>query len=559
MERLRAILKRIDGRGYGAYKELTGQRFAFDVFTLNIDHVQGDPFASPSRVHVRVPQSAARFPAHLFESRSREIGLRDWILRAWIGALSKVATRDGGMKPATLPGQEVLERSAVLVDGESVEVRFLVGLPAAGRKVLGREAEDILVRRLPEAVHASLLHENVNGDAVTKHVLATEDADSLRDMLDKAGLVAFVADGSILPRKSGVEQGPLMGGIPFRSPETLRREFTLPNRGRVVGMGVPKGVTLIVGGGFHGKSTLLRALERGVYNHVPGDGRELAVTDPTAVKIRAEDGRSVAGVDISPFISGLPGGLDTRQFSTPNASGATSQAANIIEALESGCRVLLLDEDSSATNFMIRDRRMEALIEKRHEPITPFLDRVRQMYSEHGVSTVLVMGGSGDYFEAADTVISMVEYVPVDSTKEAREVARACPTGRKGAQAGAFEPSLKRRPIPGSLNPVKGRRSSYTRPRGLKTLTYGESDIDLTAVEQLVEHGQVEAIGQAMAERVRTSGADVRGIIDEVEEVIRESGLDALTSRPHPGNLTYFRPQELAAAINRLRTLRVTG
>ena len=267
----------------------------------------------------------------------------------------------------------------------------------------------------------------------------------------------------------------------------------------------------------------------------------------------------MAGVDISPFISGLPGGLDTRQFSTPNASGATSQAANIIEALESGCRVLLLDEDSSATNFMIRDRRMEALIEKRHEPITPFLDRVRQMYSEHGVSTVLVMGGSGDYFEAADTVISMVEYVPVDSTKEAREVARAYPTGRKGAHAGAFEPSLTRRPIPGSLNPVKGRRSSYTRPRGLKTLTYGESDINLTAVEQLVEYGQVEAIGQAMAERVRTSGADVRGIIDEVEEVIRESGLDALTSRPHPGNLAYFRPQELAAAINRLRTLRVTG
>ena len=475
MERLREILRGIDGRGYGAYKELSGQRFAFDVFTLNIDHVQGDPFASPSRVHVRVPQKAARFPVHLFESRSREIALRDWILRLWIGVLRNVAARDGGMKPATLPGQEVLERSAVLVDGESVEVRFLVGLPAAGRRVLGREAEDILVRRLPEAVHASLLYENVDGDAVTRHVLAAEDADSLRDMLDRAGLVAFVADGSILTEEEwGGGRALWMGGIPFRSPETLSREFTLPNRGRVVGMGVPKGVTLIVGGGFHGKSTLLRALERGVYNHVPGDGRELVVTDSTAVKIRAEDGRSVAGVDISPFISGLPGGLDTSRFSTPNASGATSQAANIIEALESGCRVLLLDEDSSATNFMIRDRRMEALIEKRHEPITPFLDRVRQMYSEHGVSTVLVMGGSGDYFEAADTVISMVEYVPVDSTKEAREVARAYPTGRKGAQAGAFEPSLERSPIAGSLNPVKGRRSSYTRPRGLKTLTYGE-------------------------------------------------------------------------------------
>ena len=470
MERLRAILRQIDGRGYGAYKELSGQRFVFDVFTLNIDHVQGDPYASPSRVHVRISQRAARFPKHLFENRSREIALRDWMLRSWIEALRKVATRDGGMRPTTVPGQEVLERSAVLLDEESVEVRFLVQLPAAGRRVLGLEAEDILVRHLPVAVHASLLFQNVDGKAVTRHVLTAEDADSLRGMLDEAGLVAFVVDGSILPRKSGVEPGPLVGGIAFKSPESLRREFTLPNRGRVVGMGVPKGVTLIVGGGFHGKSTLLRALERGVYNHVPGDGRELVVTDPTAVKIRAEDGRGVAWCGYFTLHLGAAGRDWIRgAFSTPNASGATSQAANIIEALESGCRTLLLDEDSSATNFMIRDRRMEALIARQHEPITPFLDRVRQMYEEQGVSTVLVMGGAGDYFDVADTVISMVEYVPVDSTEEAREVARAYPTGREGARVGEFAPSLMRRPVPGSLDPAKGRKSSYTRPRGLKT------------------------------------------------------------------------------------------
>ena len=311
----------------------------------------------------------------------------------------------------------------------------------------------------------------------------------------------------------------------------------------MTGMGVPKGVTLIVGGGFHGKSTLLRALERGVYNHVPGDGRELVVTDPTAVKIRAEDGRGVAGVDISPFISGLPGGLDTRAFNTPNASGATSQAANIIEALESGCRTLLLDEDSSATNFMIRDRRMEALIARQHEPITPFLDRVRQMYEEHGVSTVLVMGGAGDYFDVADTVISMVEYVPVDSTEEAREVARSYPTGRQGARVGGFSPSLRRRPMSGSLDPAKGRRSSYTRPRGLKTLTYGENDIDLTAVEQLVEHGQVEAIGQAMAERVRVRGGDIKVIIDEVERVIGSRGWTHWRRGPIRGTWHTFVPR----------------
>ncbi len=444
-------MRQIDGRGYGAYKELSGQRFAFDVFTLNIDHVQGDPYASSSRVHVTIPQRAARFPKQLFQNRSREIALRDWLLRSWIGVLRKVATRDGGMRPATLPGQEMLERSAVMVNEESVEVRFLVHLPAAGRRVLGREAEDILVRRLPIAVHASLLFERIDANTVTNHVLTAEDADSLRGMLDEAGLVAFVADGSILPRKSGVEPGPLVGGIPFKSPESLMREFMLPNRGRVMGMGVPKGVTLIVGGGFHGKSTLLRALERGVYNHVPGDGRELVVTDPTAVKIRAEDGRGVAGVDISPFISGLPGGLDTKAFSTPNASGATSQAANIIEALESGCRTLLLDEDSSATNFMIRDRRMEALIAKQYEPITPFLDRVRQMYEEKGVSTVLVMGGAGDYFDVADTVISMVEYVPVDSTGRQGRWPENIPRDGKGHRWRLSHPHWEGDQCPGPL------------------------------------------------------------------------------------------------------------
>ena len=153
--------------------------------------------------------------------------------------------------------------------------------------------------------------------------------------------------------------------------------------------GFPQGITLIVGGGFHGKSTLLNALEAGVYNHKPNDGRELVITDPDVVKIRAEDGRSVSGVDISPFINNLPFGQETTQFSTENASGSTSQAANIMEALE--CEELLrmlVDEDTAATNFMIRDQRMQQLIAKDKEPITPFIDRVRQLYNEHNVSTI---------------------------------------------------------------------------------------------------------------------------------------------------------------------------
>ena len=181
----------------------------------------------------------------------------------------------------------------------------------------------------------------------------------------------------LLPRRSGVDDRPLEGGgvVPFRSPESLRVVLQAPNAGSVPGMGVPVGVTLVVGGGFHGKSTLLRALEAGVYNHRPGDGRERVVSDPDTVKVRAEDGRAVAGVDISAFIDGLPLGQDTHHFTTPNASGSTSQAATIVEALESGAHALLVDEDTSATNFMLRDRRMQSLVPKDAEPITPFQPR----------------------------------------------------------------------------------------------------------------------------------------------------------------------------------------
>ena len=263
-------------------------------------------------------------------------------------------------------------------------------------------------------------------------------------------------------------------------------------------MGIPKGVTLVVGGGYHGKSTLLRAIERGVYNHIPGDGREFVVTDPTAVKIRAEDGRNVVGVDISPFIGMLPGGHDTHFFITDNASGSTSQAANILEALEAESKLILLDEDTSATNFMIRDRRMQTLIEKVHEPITPFVDKVRQLYKDYGVSTILVMGGSGDYFEVVDTVIAMVEYEPRDVTGEAKEISDKYPTGRIGEGDAGFGRLPERIPLSEGFDSRKGRREINLRAQGLKTLLFGREEIDLSCVEQLTEDGQVKAIGYAM-------------------------------------------------------------
>ncbi len=560
---LRRILNRIDGKGYPAYKDIRG-KYEFPGFTLLVDHVQGDPFAAPSRLRVQVPQEAAGYPPDTFNKRSRRIALADFLTRAFDAACSQLSSRRGTGKSGLIaidrPGQQVLERTSVLVDEEAVEARFVVGLPAAGRRVLGRQAAAMLFDDLPRVV-ASALHFSANNRvALYRHIKAAEDADWLRSQLAANGLVAFVADGAVLPRRSGVDDRTLRkGAIPFQSPALLRVEFDLPNAGPVAGMGIPAGVTLIAGGGYHGKSTLLNALERGVYNHIPGDGRELVVTDEGAVKIRAEDGRAVSGVDISPFIGALPNDADTRQFSTANASGSTSQAANIVEALEAGARVLLVDEDTAATNFMIRDHRMQELIAKEREPITPFIDKVRQLYDERGVSTALVMGGSGDYFDVADTVIAMDAYVPRDVTDQARAIAQKYRAERRQEGGDHFGQVMARVPLAESLDPRKGRREVKISARGMKTILFGISDIDLTAVEGLVHPSQLNAIGQALyyaRQRYMDGRRTLPEILDAVMADVDRDGLDALDRRV-VGDLARFRRYELAAALNRLRTLRV--
>lgn len=567
------MLHRIDGRGYKAYKEIRGS-YEFSDFTLSIDYVQGDPFAAPSRMHVRVPQPVAQFPAWTFANDSRRIGLENYLATAFAAACRTASERSGSGKSGLLavdaPGQEVLERTAIHVTEAWVEARFVAGLPASGRRVRGRSAAAMLCDALPGVIDAALRYANGDAELIRRYVETSEDADALRAQLRERGLVAFVADGSLLPRRSGVDDRPLddADAVRFASPASLRTTFDLPNAGAVSGMGIPAGVTLIVGGGFHGKSTLLNALERGVYNHRPGDGREFVSTVADAVKIRAEDGRSVAGVDISPFIRSLPtrdqnSARETTAFSTPNASGSTSQAANIMEALELGARALLIDEDTAATNFMIRDRRMQALIARENEPITPFIDRVQPLYRGHGVSTVLVIGGSGDYFDVADTVIAMERYVPRDLTEAAREVAAQIATGRVAEGGSSFRdgatPTTARVPVPRSVDPSRGRREVNVKVRGREVISFGEESIDLSSVAQLVDESQSRAIAQALVyarETYMDGQRSLREIVDCVMADLAREGLDVLDRR-RPGDLARFRRFELGAALNRLRTLKM--
>ena len=563
-DRLRSELKRLDGRGYKAYKGLTGS-WAFERFELRIDHVQGDPFATPTRVSVTLSPERTGLPSSAYANGARALGTAAHLARRFSAeagrstARTRGATGHSGEIGMQDPGQVVLDQTAAQLTTDGIlEARFTLGLPARGRRIDGTGAIELLLERVPTLVASTLLAGAHDLVEVERSAATNEDAEALRSELAARNLVAFVADGSLLPRRSGVDDRPLDSPAvtPCISPGTLRVSIEAPNQGTVLGMGIPEGVTLVVGGGFHGKSTLLRALQAGVWNHAPDDGREFVVTRMDAVKVRAEDGRSIAGVDISPFIDSLPGGMSTTNFSTPNASGSTSQAAAIMEAMETSSRLLLVDEDTSATNFMIRDRRMQALVPPEGEPITPFVDRIEELRDDHGVSTVLVLGGSGDYLDVADLVIRMDAYVPLDVTSQAHATAERLPTGREMEASAALSLPGPRRIEWGSVDPARGRRRVHVKTPDDRTLIFGSSTIDLTSLEQLTGRAQIRAIGLALAWAAEATAADhVPDILDATMDALSQ-GLDTFDEFK-TGDVAGFRRQELAAVLNRLRSLRV--
>lgn len=571
---LKRILRRIDRRGYKAYKDIAGG-YTHESLQLFIDYVQGDPFASPSKVRLRLSADSAMLPEKLFNNKIRRIALQDFLARRIFDAICRnVSGRRGsgksGLVSIDVGGQEVLDRTAVLVTEKWIEARLQVGLPAAGRSVLGHQAEELLCEVLPQVAIAGLSWERLPQKKACEFVECVENQEYIRGQLESKNLVAFVAEEAVLPRESGASNRPLREQVvPFRSPDQLRIVFDLPNKlpdgsQQISGMGIPKGVTLIVGGGYHGKSTLLKALELSVYPHIPGDGREYVITDSRAVKIRAEDGRSVQQVDISPFISNIPHGRSTVEFTTEDASGSTSQAANIVEAVEAGAKVLLLDEDTSATNFMLRDARMQSLVHKDHEPITPFVDRVRELFDLHGVSTVLVMGGCGDYFDAADKVIMMKEYIPFDVSQEAAVIAERVKSSRKVESAKPFADLTPRIPLGKGFDASRGKRDVKIDAKGIDLILFGRESVDLRAIEQIVDPSQTRAIGSAIylaADGLMDGGKTLAEILLEIEQELDAESLDCLDpfrrAGRHPGNFARPRKFEIAAAMNRFRSLRI--
>ena len=558
---LHKILQKIDGRSYKAYNDIKGI-YKFELFVLHIEHIQRDPFAGPSLLRIILDEKA-QFPSEIITSQDQRIVVSDFISRVFNSAIIKHGKIKGGSGKSGViqidsGGQEILERSCVNIRPDKLEIRFSIGLPARGRRIMGLEASRLLCHVLPLIVKDSCLYKNLDQKHLRKEVELYEDANFLRQQLKELGLVSFIKDGSVLPRESGVSEKPMKNAVHFKTPESLSVTVNTPNNGPVTGMGIPVGVTLIVGGGYHGKSTLLQAVERGVYNHIYGDGREWVVTDPTAVKIRAEDGRRIENVDISSFIHNPPMDKNTVEFKTENASGSTSQAANIVESLEAGTELLLFDEDTSATNFMIRDERMQRLVSKEKEPITPFIDRVREILTEYDTSTVIVMGGSGDYFEVADTVVMMDNYKPYDATEDAMRIRGELPINRKREVKSKFK-FKKRYPVAESIKPFKGRKLKLD-VRGKHTILMGVENIDLSQVEQLMETSQTRAIAYAInhAQTYMDGKHSIRDIMDMVEKDLDRDGLDIIApkGRKYPHNLARPRIFEFIAALNRLRTFK---
>ena len=520
---LRRMLREIDHKGYPAYKGTKGN-YRFPKYVLSIDHVQGDPFAAPSKISIHIEGKDTGFDTYFYDSTCKRIAFQDYLLRGLARQIREYSFKAKGSGKSGLlgisqPGQEILERSACVInpkDGK-ITVQIEVGFPANGRTINAGELEKILFDFLPKCIEKTLYASVHRREQMEQVVHLAEDQQYIRKELKKKKLVAFVANGAILPRKSGVSMQPMKDAVPFQSSESMEVIMELPHYGSLKGMGVPRGITLIVGGGYHGKSTLLKALELGVYNHIKGDGREYVITDETAMKLRAEDGRSIQKVDISMFINNLPNGKDTISFCTEDASGSTSQAANVVEAIETGSSLFLIDEDTSATNFMIRDELMQRVILRDQEPITPFIERVRELYERYGISSIIVAGSCGSYFHPC------------------------------------FDRCFK------AGNDLKKDRRIKVKTLGKDAFSINKETVDLRYVEQIVDSEQTAALSYALLYaklHLMDGTKNLRQIIDELMKLIDTKGLAALLNCKYVNtNLAVVRKQEIMAAINRYRKL----
>lgn len=569
-DQLRNLLRSLDGGAYRRYQTLAGKCFDAANYQIRFVHIQGSAGAFPASViQLFLPNAFLELPDAALANEARKLATADYLVRALTDAINQY-TRPGrgvqgsGSFQAKAFPPQVVERNLVRFKAAGTHMACRISLPgSADNRILGRHAEQMLCVELSAMVFA-IQAAVADHRALTSHCNTVEDMLVLQKRLAQKGLVAFVADGAVLPRQSGLSQRPLeKSAVRFKAPDELAVQMTLPHAGRVRGLGITQGITVIIGGGFHGKSTLLKALAKSVYPHIPGDGRHQVASNALSVYVPAEPGRAVTGVDISGFMGRLPGNAKPEFFNTQNASGSTSQAAAIVEAVTAGARLLLIDEDDSASNFLFRDQQMRKLV--KDEPITPLLDRVRDLYKQFEVSTLIVSGGSSAYLGVADQVIAMNNYLPQAVTERVQRLHLTTPPSPERT----MQLQDRRQVLPDNFNPTFHNRrlgkSVAVRIKPLRlretVLEYGNQQLDLTQLLALVDGHQVSAIGYALllaARQFNDKALSPSHLSRSIDQLVETGGLASLASgMVVPVFLARPRQLELAGAINRLRNLKV--
>jgi len=560
------LLAEIDGKPFAEYERLIGD-FDFARYVIKCSKIETAADGEFPVFNIRVPQSIAELPGHLYDSPVRRTALEDLLTRNLCAAAAQIARfNESGWARRNImvaePGQKILPRTSVLVTKEYIDARIRIAMPykvfsSGERLVDGEMARKVFFEDLPEVVSTSLFCCNLDLAEAEEFVNGMEDADRVRQSLSTLGLVSFVGEGSLLAREQDSDLPDYDRFIPFEVAEATCTEIEVPNAGKVTGLGISAGLTVVLGDAANGRKDFMSALAAGVFNHIPGDGREGVVTVSDAVQIAADRGRNVQEVNITPFLSESEYG-NPASFSTPAADSFISQAASVIEALEVGARVLIVDENSSAPAFLTTDARIAGLLGS--TPRTSLAQRARQIVDELGIS--LIVGGENlvaEYIPVADTVLKVEGFQVTDITEQAKALNLAVPPE---APAVNLAPMLARSRwiMPSSIDAAVGSKDQVIEAIDLNAIQYGRSVIELDSVSQIADESQTLTIGLLLYYaklRYMQEGYPLREMLDMIDRDLSSEGLGTIV-RDLRGDLARPRRYEVAAALNRLPTFRVS-
>ncbi len=347
-------VKKIDGAGYGASVNILGSYSYDNQVVLIIDRVPRDPGDPlPGKIKILIPYKELRYDKKIVMKNNLSIRAS----KHFFNSITHRTIRYEGHPWLWIdpPGQAFLERNSINFFEDYVEIRLDFYVPYKGRrKISGGRLRRLIIETIPRIIN-ELRGSSKKKKNLGRMIETIEDQEYLRKKLSEEGILAFIADGSILPRR-GDSDLPLRDAVPFKAPKKYSVIFNLPHHGQISGLYIERGkVISFAGANFHGKTTILTALSVAHYNYIPGDGREFVISIDELPLIAAENRRVIRGIDLSILMKKLPGkNIDTALFNTNEASGSTSQAASLLEALEFRVKGILIDEDSSAVNLLLR-------------------------------------------------------------------------------------------------------------------------------------------------------------------------------------------------------------